>query len=335
MAKTYAGVELGGTKCVAMLARGPDAIVTRETVPTTTPDETLAQLADILRTGSGRQPWGSPASGRSTLAQGRMAATPKPGWAGADILGLLSKAAGVPAAFDTDVNGAALAEMRWGSGQGMDDFAYITVGTGVGVGLIANGQPTRGFGHCELGHIRVARLAGDELCRLVPVSRRLRRRAGRGSVAQGPRRATRVSATRRRRSAVELGRLGAWRSCATSIVCAAAPRAIAIGGGVVGNQPHLLERIEAMLVDSLSGYVTSARRALSARARARRRRRAAGRDRAGYDGAGIAPISSRAPAVVSTCSSGLRAAGNRRARPGPVSSGMTQRLAVLESVARG
>ena len=53
--------------------------------------------------------------------------------------------------------------MRWGAGQGFEDFAYVTVGTGVGVGLIVNGKPTRGFAHCELGHIRVARLAGDDL----------------------------------------------------------------------------------------------------------------------------------------------------------------------------
>ena len=168
LAKTYAGVELGGTKCVAMLARGPDAIVTRETVPTTTPDETLAKLADILRTWERPAALGIASFGPLDLAQGRMAATPKPGWAGADILGLLSKAAGVPAAIDTDVNGAALAEMRWGSGQGMDDFAYITVGTGVGVGLVANGQATRGFGHSELGHIRVARLAGDSFAGSCP-----------------------------------------------------------------------------------------------------------------------------------------------------------------------
>ena len=178
---------------------------------------------------------------------------PKPGWAAADILGPLSEAAGAPATIDTDVNGAALAEMRWGSGRGMDDFAYITVGTGVGVGLVVNGRPTRGFGHSELGHIRVAAARRRRIRRIVPVPRRLRGRADRGPSLKA-------------RVGERIDEIAAddplWDSVAWAlaqlchvIVCAAAPRAIAIGGGVVGNQPHLLERIAAMLVDSLAGYV--------------------------------------------------------------------------------
>ncbi|MGN6848990.1 MAG: ROK family protein [Sphingomicrobium sp.] len=164
MSEAYAGVELGGTKCVAILARGSDGIIARKTVPTTTPDETLGRLADILsawKSGEGFAALGIASFGPLDLDSGRIASTPKPGWRSAQVKHWLEQAAGVPAAFDTDVNGAALAEMRWGSGRGMADFAYITVGTGVGVGLIVNDKPTRGFAHCELGHIRVARLPGD------------------------------------------------------------------------------------------------------------------------------------------------------------------------------
>lgn len=253
----FAGVELGGTKCVAVLASGPDAILSRQTVPTTTPAQTLGRLGEILAGWAAEHrpaALGIASFGPLDLAAGRMSATPKPGWAGADVLGPLRDAVGVPAAIDTDVNGAALAEMRWGSGQGMDDFAYITVGTGVGVGLVANGQPTRGFGHSELGHIRVPRLAGDGFAGSCPFH---------GDCVEG----LAAGPSLKARVGEAVGAIAAddplWDSVAWAlaqmchvIVCAAAPRAIAIGGGVVGNQPHLLERIEAMLVESLAGYVT-------------------------------------------------------------------------------
>ncbi len=258
---TYAGVELGGTKCVAILASGPDAIIARETVPTTSPKETLGRLEQILsgwRPGQGFTALGIGSFGPIDLDQGsqsfgQITSTPKPGWRGADVLGRLQRAAGTPAAFDTDVNGAALAEMRWGAGQGFDDFAYITVGTGVGVGLIVNGKPTRGFAHCELGHIRVARLPGDDFAGSCPFH---------GDCVEGLAAGPSLKA-RAGDAAQQLGPDDpVWQSVAWAIaqlchaiVCAAAPRAIAIGGGVVENQPHLLERIERMLVESLNGYM--------------------------------------------------------------------------------
>jgi fructokinase len=142
---------------------------------------------------------------------------------------------------------------RWGSGRGFDDFAYITVGTGVGVGLIVNGKPTRGFAHCELGHIRVARLPGDEF----PGSCPFHGDCVEG-LAAGPSIEARVGDP-----ATDL-RDGdpVWESVAWAIaqlchaiVGAAAPRAIALGGGVVERRPHLLERVDRMLVESLNGYM--------------------------------------------------------------------------------
>ena len=259
---TYAGVELGGTKCVAILARGPGEVLARETVPTTSPDKTLGRLAAILqkwRSSEGYDALGIASFGpvdldRCSASYGQITTTPKPGWAGADVLGELKRAAEVPAAFDTDVNGAALAEMRWGSGRGFDDFAYITVGTGVGVGLIVNGAPTRGFAHCELGHIRVPRLPGDAFAGACPFHGDCVE-----GLAAGPSLTARVGAEglEKLRPQDPL-----WESVASAIaqlchaiVCAAAPRAIAIGGGVVERQPHLLERVETMLVESLGGYM--------------------------------------------------------------------------------
>jgi len=259
---TYAGVELGGTKCVVILAEGPDDVRLRETIPTTSPEETLGAIAVKLtgwQSGEGFEALGIASFGpldldTSSQTYGHIASTPKPGWAGTDVLGRLQSAAGTKAAFDTDVNGAALAEMRWGSGQGFQDFAYVTVGTGVGVGLIANGQPMRGFAHCEMGHIRVARLPGDGF----PGSCPFHGDCVEG-LAAGPSLIARVGPERVKSLAPdhEVWDSVAWALAQVchSIVCAAAPRAIAIGGGVVDNHPHLLGRIEALLVESLNGYI--------------------------------------------------------------------------------
>ena len=258
----YAGVELGGTKCVAILAHGPDQVLARETLPTTSPGETIGALVSILekwRSNEGIEALGIASFGpvdldESSTSYGHVTTTPKPGWAGVDVIGPLRRAAGVRAMFDTDVNGAALAEMRWGSGRRFEDFAYVTVGTGVGVGLIANGLPMRGFAHCELGHIRVARLVGDDF----PGSCPFHGDCVEG-LAAGPSLIARVGAdeVKQLKSDDPVWASVAWAlaQLCHAIVCASAPRAIAIGGGVLDNQPHLLERIEAMLTESLNGYM--------------------------------------------------------------------------------
>jgi len=258
MGTIYAGVELGGTKCVVILARGPGDILEREVVPTASPEETLGRIETIL---SG---WDFEALGigsfgpldldLSSPGYGSITSTPKPGWQGTDVARRLERAARVATAFDTDVNGAALAEMRWGAGQGFDDFAYVTVGTGIGVGLVVNGKPTRGFGHCELGHIRVARFPGDDW----PGSCPFHGDCVEG-LASGPALEAKLGSGRARGVGPDDplwdGVAWALAQLCHAIVCAAAPRAIAIGGGVIEGQPHLLERVQRLLVESLNGYV--------------------------------------------------------------------------------
>lgn len=257
----YAGVELGGTKCVAILARGPQDVLAREVIPTSLPSETLGRIEsavlDWKRTQGfdalGIASFGPLDLDRQSPTYGHTVTTTKPGWSDVDIAPRLETATGVPAAFDTDVNGAAFAEMRWGAGRGFDDFAYVTVGTGVGVGLIVNGKPTRGFAHCELGHIRVARLPGDEWPGSCPYH---------GDCVEGLAAGSALSA-RFGEAARDLPPdHPVWDSVAWAlaqlchaIVCAAAPCRIAMGGGVMQGHPHLLPRINAMLIESLKAYV--------------------------------------------------------------------------------
>ena len=166
----YAGVELGGTKCICVLARSHDEVLDKKVIDTTEPDVTIGAIERTLVDWSegeairslGIASFGPIDLNRASPNWGHITATTKQSWAGTDIARRLQRRLNVPAAFDTDVNGAALAELRWGAGQSLTDLAYVTVGTGVGVGLIANGAPVHGYGHPELGHMRVARRAGEE-----------------------------------------------------------------------------------------------------------------------------------------------------------------------------
>jgi fructokinase len=257
-----AGVELGGTKCICTLAGADGETIDKQIVPTGAAEPTLAAIEAILSrwwrakafAALGIASFGPVDLDPDSPGWGFITTTPKPGWRSTDVAGRLSRAFRVPAAFDTDVNGAALAEVRWGAGQGMDDFAYITVGTGIGVGLIVNGRPTRGFGHSELGHIRVVRLPGDDWPGACPYH---------GACVEGLAAGGSIAKQKGGRSAEGLGKDDPiWTNVAHALaqlchvlVCAGAPKRIAIGGGVVSGQPHLLARIEAMLVESLAGYV--------------------------------------------------------------------------------
>jgi fructokinase len=257
-----AGVELGGTKCVCTLASGPDGIVDQRTVDTTHPDETLPAILAILHgwyTTHGFIALGIGSFGPIDLdhtspSYGRILATTKANWPGTDVRGILSKPFDVPVGFDTDVNGAALAEMAWGCAQGLADFAYITVGTGVGVGLVVHGRPTRGIGHSEIGHIRVPRLPGDDQ----PSCCRFHDDCVEG-LASGSALALRLG----KRPVGEVDphdpvwepMVHTLAAMCHAIVCATGPHRIAIGGGVITPQPHLLARIEASLIASLADYM--------------------------------------------------------------------------------
>jgi fructokinase len=86
---------------------------------------------------------------------GHITSTPKPGWSDCDLAGRIGRALGLLVGFDTDVNGAALGEQRWGAAQGLSDFLYLTVGTGIGGGAVVDGRVVHGMLHPEMGHIRI------------------------------------------------------------------------------------------------------------------------------------------------------------------------------------
>jgi fructokinase len=160
--KLYGGVETGGTWCVCALGTGPGELVAHERFPTGSPQETIDRIVAFFSSDAHPAPaavgLGSfgpvdvdPRSG----AWGSVTTTPKPGWAHTPVAPALRERLGVPVAFDTDVNAAALGEQRWGAGRDARSLCYLTVGTGVGAGLLVEGRPLHGLVHPEVGHLRI------------------------------------------------------------------------------------------------------------------------------------------------------------------------------------
>jgi fructokinase len=155
----FGAIEAGGTKFVCAVGTGPqDFEATR--IPTRSPDDTLAEAAEWFRERGEIQALGIASFGpvdldRDSPTWGYITSTPKPGWRNFDFAGSVQRSLGVRVAFDTDVNAALLAELQWGAAQGISNALYLTVGTGIGGGAVAQGRFVGGSTHPEMGHIRV------------------------------------------------------------------------------------------------------------------------------------------------------------------------------------
>jgi fructokinase len=257
------GVELGGTKCVCLVGTGPNDIRAQISIATGgDANATLSRIEGIFRdwktvhgpiAALGIASFGPVDLDRTSSRYGSITSTAKPGWRNTDVVRRLAKLFPVPVGFDTDVNGAALAEGRWGAAKHLADFAYVTVGTGVGVGLVVDGRPAYGFSHSELGHIRIARKAGDlwqGAC------------AFHGDCVEGLASGVAIAA-RAGLPANQIPRDSpVWELVAhalaqllRTIVLATAPRRILIGGGVAEGRPELIECVRRQLLESLNGYL--------------------------------------------------------------------------------
>lgn len=160
MADIYGGVETGGTWVVCVLGTGPDDIIDQETFRTGEPDATLERIAAFFERGPrpaaiGVGSFGPVDLDRRSPTWGHVTSTPKPGWAHTPVAPMLEDRLGLPVHFETDVTTAALGEHRWGAATGLDSVCYLTVGTGIGAGLLIDGRPLHGLIHPEVGHLRV------------------------------------------------------------------------------------------------------------------------------------------------------------------------------------
>jgi fructokinase len=161
--KLYGGIEGGGTKFICAIGTGPEDIRGRVQFPTTTPAETIGKARDFFQHYIQRVPlkalgivsFGPLDLDKRSPTYGYVINTPKAGWTDVKLVGTFQDALKLPVAIDTDVNGAAFGEWTWGAARGLNNFIYLTIGTGIGGGGIVNRQLMHGLVHPEMGHIRI------------------------------------------------------------------------------------------------------------------------------------------------------------------------------------
>ena len=257
----FGAIEAGGTKFVCAVGSGPDDIRAQERFDTTLPDETIGRCLAFLQRFDGLAAVGIAAFGPLDLqaassTYGFITSTPKAGWRNTNLAGAISRSLGLPVGIDTDVNGAALGEWRWGAARDLDNFLYMTVGTGIGGGAFVNGRVVHGLLHPEMGHIRVPHdLAADPFAGSCPFH---------GDCLEGL--ATGVAMEKRWGQKAETLPAGhpAWELEAhylalalANYVCVLSPQRIIMGGGVM-SQLQLLPLVRRKLVSVLNGYVQAA-----------------------------------------------------------------------------
>lgn len=254
-------LEAGGTKMVCATGYADGTVVESVQIPTTTPEETTAACAEWFRSKGiaalGIGAFGPTAVNPDSPRYGQILETPKTAWRYFDLLGTLKKALDVPCGYDTDVNVACLGEVTFGCAQGLDTVVYLTIGTGVGAGVLSGGKLVHGMMHPEAGHILVMPdprdpIANDGACPYhknclegliagPAIAKRWNGKSG-GEMADDP-------------EAMDLlaGYLG--QALATYILCHS-PQRIIIGGGVADHTP-IVQLARAKTAEVLNGYIVT------------------------------------------------------------------------------
>lgn len=257
----YGGIEAGGTKFVCAVGAGPDDIRAELRFSTTKPDDTLGQAIAFFRHHQSQEPlvaigvaaFGPLDPDPRSPSFGYITTTPKPGWEQADVVGPLRQALGVPVGFDTDVNGAALGEYRWGAAQGLDTFVYLTIGTGLGGGGMVNGQLIHGLMHPEMGHMIIPHnWDADPYAGFCPYH---------GDCWEGLAAGPALEGRWKVRAETLPPDHPAWKLEAhylalglVNIICILSPQRIILGGGVM-DQKHLFPLIHNEVYTMLNGYI--------------------------------------------------------------------------------
>ncbi len=250
------GIEAGGTKMVCAVGDESGKVMDRVSFPTRQPEETFRDLIDYFK-GRDIQALGVGCFGpldlnKDSKTYGYITKTPKKGWEYCNVVGTLKNALNVPVGFDTDVNGAVLGEVTWGAAKGAESAIYITVGTGVGVGVYVNGGLLHGLVHPEAGHMLLGRHPEDEYVSCCPYHKNCMEGLASGTAVSG----------RWGKKGVELAdRDEVWEleafyigQAIANYVLAYSPQKIILWGGVM-HQEKLFDMVRREAKNMLNGYI--------------------------------------------------------------------------------
>lgn len=256
------GIEAGGTKFICLIGKSPNDIVAEARIPTRKPDETIADAIAFFRAqreahgplaALGIASFGPLDLAVTSATYGYITTTTKPDWAQTDMVGAIGSALGVPVAFDTDVNGAVLAERRWGAARDVQDFVYVTVGTGIGGGVMIADALVHGALHPEIGHMFVPH---DRLKDPFPGICPFHRDCLEG-LASGPAVEARLGGTARDADVEHpvWGLVAEYLAdMCINLTMTLSPARIILGGGLM-QQDHLLPMIRRRFTQRLNNYI--------------------------------------------------------------------------------
>lgn len=252
----YGALEAGGTKMVLAIGNENGKIIEQRSIPTETPEITIPKIIDYFKekdmVSLGIGSFGPIDLDKKSKTYGYITSTPKLAWVNYDIVGTIKKALNIPIGFDTDVNGSALGEATWGSTKGLDSSIYITIGTGVGVGVYINGSLLHGMLHPEAGHILLNKHPKDDFDGVCPYHPNCLE-----GLASGP-----SIEKRWGKKAIDLkDNLEVWEleayyiaQAIVSYILTLSPHRIVLGGGVM-HQEQLFPLIRKKVLELMNGYV--------------------------------------------------------------------------------
>lgn len=249
-------LEAGGTKMVCAVGTQEGEILEQVSIPTETPELTMPKLVEYFKDKElealGIGCFGPIDLNRNSKTYGFITTTPKLAWANYNIVGAFKEALPIPIGFDTDVNGSALGEATWGITRGLENSVYITVGTGIGAGIIANGRLLHGMLHPEGGHLLLARHPSDSYEGGCPYHKTCFE-----GLAAGPA----IEARWGRKAALLADRREVWEleayyiaQALVNYIMLLSPQRIVLGGGVM-HQEQMLPLVREEVRRQLNGYI--------------------------------------------------------------------------------